>query len=453
MVELWINKKKVDIKPDSEVSLDLTNPFLMYDRLPDSKVSVPAIPITPNNRRVMGYVDLPLVLGGFQQYLYDLFYNGQHLKKGFFVLTEAGNGYSGAYTDKNGGFFGDIQTELISNIDFGTAPILPDLSGVAVRFPTIINPDYYGTNATAAGYLGRMNAYGANGYDTSQPIVPMVRLRWLLEAIASKAGVTLAGSYFGSQYDDLLLYNTREIEAANAVTIRQHLPDMTVENFFLELRKLLNLSYRVDAVNKRMTIDFWDEQQANSGVVDWSRKAVLGISKTPELNKRVQLGSELDGSDQLMKDRPTAMADYTTAGIEGNLATLRSKFSTTLMDAGTGLPTVRQVGRSPKYNQLTQSFSGRLLQWEGLQNGMPTATNRGLLWTGPTGLAATRWAKTERLRQNTEYVKQGFNLTAADLAQLNFAKKVHVNGVNYWIINVVVTLPIRKPAQVLLMRA
>ena len=454
MIELRINSSRVDLKPQSEVTMDLTNPYLFYDKLPDSKISVPTVPLTPNNRRVFGYVDLPLVLGGFQQYVYQLFYGGQLLKEGFFVLAEAGNGYNGAYTDKGGDFFGDLQNRLLTETPLAPLPLTSGLTSGGFVFPTINNSDFFGTNAAAAGYLGQVNRHAAGVLDASQPTVPMARLTWLMEQLAALTGTTIDGSFFGSEWANLILYNTRALDGAAAIDPKQHLPELTVEGLFIELRKLLNLAYTLDGVNKRLTIDLWDNMIENAQVTDWSAKAVKGTVKTPELNKRLQLGSEIDGNDQLVKDRPAAMADYFSAGTVGNLATLKSKFSTLMMAAQTGssqaqndngFPMARQVGQSVQFNQLTAKFSPRLLRWRGAN----LADNAGLTWRE---LAATNWKHTEALRAGTEYVRQDFALTAADLATFDFRKKVHVNGVNYFVVNLTVALPIRKVATCLLMR-
>lgn len=480
MIELRIGGKKVDLKPNSEINMERTNPYLFYDRLPDSKISVPNMPLTPRNRRVFGYVDLPLVLGGFQQYVYELFYYGQLLKNGFFVLGEAGQGYSGVFTDKGGDFFGDYQSQLLTDIDWGTMavpsllpPTIPPQggNGECVCFPSVVNPDFFGTNGANIGYLGVVNRYTNGAYDMTQPIVPMVSLKWLLGAIAAKTGTTIEGDFLTSEWEDLLLYNTRTLDGASIIKIAQHLPELTVEGLFLELRKLFNLGYTIDGVNKKMTIGFWDEMIATAEVIDWSRKAVKGTTKTPENYKRIQLGSDLDGNDQLMKDKPTEMADYVTAGNEGNLAVMKCKFST-LSSSPTPAPSnvpimARQVGQSVQFNQLTAKFSPRLIRWRGLLNGVPTATNEGLTWKTPPsptpnpspmgwgiiGLGERYWKNSEAMRAQTEYIKQDFLLTEADLATFDFRQKVHVNGVNYFVVNLNVTLPIKKPASVLLMRA
>jgi len=161
----------------------------------------------------------------------------------------------------------------------------------------------------------------------------------------------------------------------------------------------------------------------------------------------------------LTKDKPEILADYVTPGVDGDTSTpskLTSKFSTLLTDPATGLATAKQAGITEQFGQLANKFSARLLFWNGLQAGLPVATaSRGvysLFWTGPTGLATMFWKETEQHRQRRFYLERELALDSVDLATLDFSKKVHINGVDYFVVNVAITLPIKEPAKTLLVK-
>lgn len=189
-------------------------------------------------------------------------------------------------------------------------------------------------------------------------------------------------------------------------------------------------------------------------VKDWSKKAVGQPLKTPETNTRLQLSYELDGNDGLMKDKPAVMADYMSAGSDPNFAGLKSRFSTLLTDDTTGRTKAAQIGITAQFGQLSNTFSPRLLFWNGIIVGEPDASPESgfysLYWNGANGLHENHWQELEDMRQNQFYVKQSMNLTETDLAMLRWDEKVHINGVDYFVLSVAVSLPISKPAECLL---
>ena len=60
------------------------------------------------------------------------------------------------------------------------------------------------------------------------------------------------------------------------------------------------------------------------------------------------------------------------------------------------------------------------------------------------------WRPMERMRQAQFYVKGNLNLTEVDLAGLRWDRRVHINGVNYFVLSLEATLPIRKATSALL---
>ena len=234
--------------------------------------------------------------------------------------------------------------------------------------------------------------------------------------------------------------------------------ELTVESFFLEIRKLPNLSLLFNATEKTLEINFWEDKLKAPTALDWSNKAVQGETKVMEQNTRIQLSYELDGSDALMKDKPVETSDYVTPQFVGQsyigIAKVTSKFSTLLVDAGSGLAVTKQPGITATNQQLTQKCAPRLLFWNGLVAGKPTALPSlgaySLYWNGVNGLKANHWSILETARAEQFYLKKQLELNEVDLAKLDFSKKVHVNGVDYLVAQVDYSLPIVKAVDVLL---
>lgn len=465
-LDIRIEGQSVDLLPEATLGLKLSNPHFDFERISSPTATLPGFPLTRTNQRIFGYWEQPQTGAMLGRRRLEHYYNGQLMQEGQFVLTEAGpGGYNGQFVQALGEFFGDWQNRPLSDLPLGTLPMpgvvpatgLTDSGQTAVVFPTILNPDFFGTNGAGISYGGRMNPFTGGAYQPGNgPLVPMMLLRWLLGRIALATNTIIDGAFLTHPaYSQLLLYNTRALDGANAVTLNRHLPDLTVAELVLELRKLFCLQLDIDPVNRRLTLGFFQTALAGGNVLDWSTKLGGGIQKTPETNTRLRLASDLDSGDAGMKDKPAALAGYDSAGT-GGFATVKSRFSTLLMDAGTGLPRTAQPGVTAQFGQAGNTFGPRLLFWNPT-SGTPAATNLlngfGLFWGGAGGLALNHWAEMEAMRRGQFWVKAPLNLTETDLAGLRWHRKVYVAGVTYFVISVDVTLPIRKPATVLLLAA
>ncbi|MCX6216565.1 hypothetical protein [Spirosoma sp.] len=468
-LEIRMNGEPMELAPNSRADLELVSPYLTYEDILSSKATIPNLPATPRNRSVLGYPDLLQNDSRAFRYNCEKYYNGQLLQSGIGVLTEAGTDYSFTVVQALGEFFGDYQNKPLTDIDFGSiplpallTPIVNEGSSSAVCFPTIVNPDFYSTSGGAIGYGGKMNDYYAGAYTSGGPLVPMVYVDYLFKRIASLTGTTIEGAYFDKpELRKLILFNTRALDGASAVTLSRHLPELTLAQFLLELRKFFNLSFTINGAEKRLTIGFTKDILSRAAVLDWSDKAVKKFKKIPETARRMQLGSETEQADALVKDRPLELEDYLTPelGEPTGIAPLKSKFSSLVMDAPSGTAACKQPGITEQFGQLTNKFSPRLLFYlsgEGL-NSIPKASSElgdvSLYWTGVKGLAAVFWRVNEKLRNEWFYVTRDMNLSEFDLASFDFSKKVHVNGVNYLVVKITVSVPISKPAQVTFIRA
>lgn len=402
-LEIRINRQVVDQGENLKGTFERLNPYLTYeakDFLTDT-ANIPILPNTPTNRAIFGYIDLPALGSDVPRFDFEQYINGYLVFEGMALLTDVGSqGYTLKVVQPVGEFFGDYQRLRLTDIDFGTASatlplpaggVIQDAGQNAVCFPTIINTEYLGTNGASVSYSGKVNDYASGAYTASSAKVPMIFLKYVLRKIATMAGVTIDGAFMSdADTDSLILYNIRALDGATVVTINRHLPEMTIVELIVELRKYLNLSFKFDTLNKRLTIGYTDSIFSQPCLIDFSEKLVLGARKILERSRRLRLSMELDSNDALQKDRPAAFADYLTPAFADDLAiaTLTTKFSTLALDAG-GLPAARQQGATTQFAQLDKKSTPRLLHWQGIQAGFPTATptksGKSLFWNGPMG--------------------------------------------------------------------
>jgi hypothetical protein len=465
-LQIRINGMLVDVASKSKLLMDLRNPHLIYDGIPENTIKAPIFPDSSRNRQVFGWWEEPQSGGRVPEFLWEHYFNGELIRQGYYYLKEAAlkRGYIGDFDDKIDRFFGDFQYKKLTEIDFGTLPLVAtpthaDLGMLAYCRPSIVNADFFGTNGVSANYSGKMNDYANGAYLSNSPAVPMFFIPYLFKKIGQITGTTIEGSFLThNTWKNLLLFNTRSLDVATDIVVNRHLPDLTLMELFVELRKLPNLKFDFNSVEKKLKIDFWEDDLAQPAELDWSNKAVKGEVKKPEMSPRLQLGYELDGGDGLMKDKPTIVADYVSPtynnSVYDGIAVLKSKFSTILKDDATNLGIIKQVGISDQFAQSANKFAPRLAFWHGVVDNYPRAlpslNGTDLYWTGPNGLASKSWKRTEEMRSQQFYLLKSFSLNETDLAKLNFSKKIHCRGMNYLAGQISIENPITAPASCLL---
>lgn len=473
--EVRINGEAIDLMEDLQIPINLINPHLTYESIPDSKISVPNIPFSLHNQHIFEFAELPQAGNDLRSYDCEVLYNGALVYRGVAYVKSANpqTGYQLEVGDDLSRFFGVFQNLPLSEIDLGTVTLPATVPGSvtvtgvpAVCFPTIINPDYYGTNGSSISYTGLINQYSAPGFATDRPdkpVVPMLFVNFLLQRIALATGITIQGSFLeNSVWSKLILTNWRALDGKTSVIVNQHVPSWTIPAFLLELRKIPNLQFIFNNAEKKLTIDFWEEKLTTAPMADWTSKAVIGHEKYPEFNRRIHLAFELDGADSLMKDKPAQMADYTTpteavlGDVALGLAKITMKLSTFIVDELTGLPMAKQIGVTEHFNQLSNATSPRLLFWHGMVEDTPTALPSvhqvSLYIQGDHGIGETSWNQIESMRLGMFYLKKSFILNEQDLALLDLGRQIHCNGLNYLIAHVSGELPIGKAFNCLLVK-
>jgi hypothetical protein len=459
-----INGFEVLVPQKESIAYQLVNPHLLYDSIPSSEATIPVFPAVRQNRAIFDYWEEPQAGSYLPELLYQHFHNGELIREGFFLLTEASfeTGYKGSFTDKLGLFFGDYQKLSLQEIDFGTLPLpLPMLAMVladddsddACCFPTIIDETFYGTNGGTISYAGKINDFVDDEYVDS-PIVPQFFVTWVLKRISEITGTTITGSFFTDPvWSKLILVNLREVET-EVITVRNHLPAFSIVQFILELRKIPNLRFIFNTVEKTLKMDFWQDSLTAPTEIDWTSKAAYGETKTPENNTRVQLSMMVDGNDALAKDKPPLLAGYLSDEIEGSrngIAKVDLRFSTLLVDDESGLAACKQEGQTSQFAQDAKAWAPRLLFWHGLVDDYPRALpTMGEFSLFPSSLAETTWKETIALKQRQFYLKKDFVINEADIAQLDFSKKVHVAGIDYFIAQLNAGVPVTGVATALL---
>ncbi len=447
MLNIRIDGQTVELAPGINLTLERFNPLLDFDTIQGSRVYGFDLPNTPTNRRVLGYFYQDQVGYRARKFRCEKYVHSQLIEQGFVMIHEVKpDGFSLFFTQNLGEIFGDAQTVLLSGLDFGleAAPVAPVLAANHLTdrycYPTILNDAFYG-NQAVSGFSGKMNDYDVNTSTYNGVArVPMPFVRWVFTQFSALTGWSFSGQFW--QDPDLvrlIVYNLFSLDGLSSINSNNHLPDLTLTNLLIDLRKLFNLYLEFDVRRQVCTMDFGDSVLASGDVVDWTEKARPDHVKSPELVNRLELGYVIDSNDGLLKPVPPSMDKYTTAETTinqgGTLLPIQSRISTLLTNTASGLAITQQAGISPNNKDNKNGTSPKLLFWNGVVGGLPRATNsqgnRSLLWSGPNNLVDGGYRRFETFKGDTFSVTKLVYLTAADLALFSFRRKIHIRGVTY----------------------
>jgi hypothetical protein len=481
---ITLDGQLADLAAGQSITLQRYNPIFDFETVRGSKVLDFTLPFSAVNDRIFGYFGEHQTSYQNKKYVCEKYVDAVLIEKGYVELadvTEAG--YVVFFTQNLGEIFGDYQHTTLNKIDFGKLPLIfkADFDPLVDAFamPIVLNKAFYGVNVKA-GFNGIVNEYTSTtstssvavangGYTADCPKVPMFSLKWLFEKIAILCDFKFGGGFFESEwFQYALLENTFSLDGSTEINCQNHLPEWSIPTFLKELKKMFNLALCFDSTNRTLVIRFADEVMQQATRLNFTEKIVPSANRKPEFFNRLEFDWELDKDDNLMKIPPISFEKYastasststgsataaTAATVHrGNFFTIKTGFSTRMTDDVSGLAIAEQVGVSPLFNQLSAKSSPKILLWNGMINGKPIATNaRGgfrLALHGADGLVANCYNEYEKWRSKTASRSVQANLTAADLAELDFHRNacnevaIHIHGKDYYIESLRVNLPL-----------
>jgi hypothetical protein len=347
-------------------------------------------------------------------------------------------------------------------------------------FPMVKNPSFYGEeNPTFSGYVNEYDVgYQHNPITdrTRSTLVPFFFLNFVLKKLFELAGYEASGEFFEDvTLDRLIIYNTHSLDRKlpdpamlfniyqNVIRYADHLPVLKVSEFLNEIRSTFCLGYFFDARLKTVQVKFLRDIIGSVCQIDWTAKAVPDHDIDQDEATDLQLAFALDSEDEAAQSGDPVFAPYGTGEVkEFKFSPLVSEtvpaFPFSTGAANITLPLAKQKGISPFLTE-QGSFGNRLLFWHGLDpmGRFPLASSERdgykFQWNGAGGLYDRFWKQYQLFRKNTFQVKKSFELSADDIYNFDFTKKRHVRGVNFFVTKITVTVPITKPAQLILLAA
>jgi hypothetical protein len=457
MFEITINGQKADLKVGESVVLERQNPLLNFDTIPGAIVNDFELPFSPKNDKIFDFAVHPQTRFTKRSYYCEKKADGVVIEKGTIELIDiTEDAYVVAFTSNLSEFFGDYQRIMLNKLPLGsevipTAPEKnPNYLTAKYCWPTILNAQFYGTEVQA-GWSGKMNEWTGTTLNANAR-VPMMFMRFVLDKLATLCNFSYSGTFVNSEvFKRMLVYNTFSLDDATSISYANHLPELSIIDFLVELRKLLNLRIMLNPATRVVSIDFADIYFAQSAKLDWTKKAVPTKSRSPIRDNRLELNWSIDTNDGVLKVVPTDFDVYRTPG-EGFLFSVNSAFSTLQKDAS-GFSITSQKGITPRFAQGGEKFAPRLLFW----NNNSIATNEHdiyrLSWRGTNNIPLRFWANFEAFRLNTAFKTNPINLNAVDVETINWMEPdaenvIYIKGKEYIIDYLKVILPLEGVAEI-----
>lgn len=465
---LLIEGKRIEWGKTDKIRLERYNPMFDFETVQGSRVADFTIPFSPEADHLFNWYYLPQSTYTQAEYYCEKYCYGQMIERGFVYLVEVSDeGYVVAFTQNLGEIFGDYQNIMLNKLPLGMENVPLVYQGNSDHLldkyclPTVLNSGFYG-DLDAPWYDGKMNSYSAGAYANGGTKVPMLFAHWFFERMGVLCDFRFVGEFFESEvFKRMVLYNTFSLDDMTEIHYANHLTDdMTFPQLLLELGKLFNVSFFFDVQRRILTGRFSQTMMNTPTKLNWTEKIAPSKKRTPLTMNRLQLDWALDDGDDLMKVPPADYEKYQTpppsVGVTGTFFEITTRISTLYMDAS-GLPMVKQNGISSRMKQNSPSFKLRILLWNGMVGGVPTATNAfgtvRLAWHGANNLVDNFWRNYEKWRLNTSMRPVIANLTAAEIALLDWHARagehlaIHSKGKDYYIANLKAQLPLTEACE------
>jgi hypothetical protein len=304
MLSVRLGKYTLDLRDNASLQIDLFNPAGFEDKIVGDH-SIPYVfPNTDNNHKAFKFASS---LGVKNRVLVyddvDIVFNGNQQLRGQLVLMRHNEeGYHasiGAYSAKTllDTNLRDVQYDADINIPNLNA--LENLLGIYTptsqthyphrnfTFPPIYSRNFYKNSNFI--WFEHINAYDplAFKYFTNQhyrslftpappwnicatSILPVLYVQYVLDK--AFAGYTLRGEYFNDPelYGRLLLYNNHPLDRFDSnwfndhltgvMRYKNHVPNITIQQLLLAMKKAFNLSVKIDIVRKQLIVNFSDKK-------------------------------------------------------------------------------------------------------------------------------------------------------------------------------------------------
>lgn len=303
MLELLINGESADLLPDASITIDEESPVFDKDTIPGGYSYPFTLPVTPRNRRVLGFPERIEKSGSMSiEQPFQLFHLGKLITSGTITVTESGDSYKVNLMVGSGDLANKVKDKKLKNLDLGGVRNWqwkaeykhPDDD---FALAPIFNSKFYTDTPFSVFFSNlhyRVNAYEHESFNIATgtvvfAITPFPYLSYIIKQIFSFAGMQIIENVLVTDPDfrDLVVYTIRDIgtwemalgsgnicigidiagnpiyqmvpigvysnRTINPFNLIDSLPNMSISDFLLSIRNFLNIAYVPDGDTVRIT--------------------------------------------------------------------------------------------------------------------------------------------------------------------------------------------------------
>jgi len=343
----------LDLLPSTTLRLEWSNPIWDFESIPGTLIFPFQLPDTDRNRGLLRYakvilrhgepvvmLDAELRLGGLP------FLAGK-----LYVNKSTNRDYQAHFASASGDFGPDIQDLQLRDLDLGgprdmhppgsfwtqvmldTVTAGPWPASDWVFFPVrnysfgaadeSITMEFHGfgnfpgiteicpvQNYWHGGgfYWDWFRAFGQSWGWNRVYTVPLLYVNYILNQIFSRGGYTMAGSWFADPELGTLVLNTLKAwlhdnsAQARPVIVNEGMPDATVVEFLIALRKMFCLGMFFDATRKMVELRPFRDIYSSTAIDDWTDLASPAYELTHEPARDISFKFTRDTADQNLSE-------------------------------------------------------------------------------------------------------------------------------------------------------
>ncbi len=266
-------------------------------------------------------------------------------------------------------------------------------------FPVIQNQSAYNSEDGSETYSGYVNyfydgTYLVNSDESTAfayPVSPQVKFTYVKECIEAATGFELKGEFWElPEVDKLLFYNNVLLDREGKVEIygnlggtpdtfdanfynlnfdiADHLPDITIQQFFDFIQKKFGVVFKFDKFSKCIEFNLYNDIATKSAIEDWSELVCSPGEICYDQKRGYTFKHTKPKGDQKEQE-----SDYI---VEGGENTILTGFSTLSQFSGFDTnnfrrwktPCVLDVATTPLFGIGENDFGTQIYFWNGLQN-------------------------------------------------------------------------------------
>lgn len=458
MIQLAVNSTFLELSQNTRIPMQEVFAFDEFMTVPGEHSWRFSVPKTPANRRAFGFADVPdVVWSPATSYACTIYVDGRVFKAGkLFVESDSSTAFDVYFVGTMGALKDVIKGAKINELTqwpeisisgnmFDYADAIVSAPWALVTFGEVAMPNgdfpqtFINTTKDPASNPGVWVGFERTGVN---PLVPFVFLRVFWDVLYNEFGISVAGDFLNdAEIDSLVFFNLNPLNLVdtsgaytatfpNKISLKNHVPDMVVEEFLTNFAKLFNLLLTYDDGTKVLRFE--------------PRKNLLALPRVPFAERVVSAKTIFEDyktySLRYVYDEAEKIAtpdwDGTLEGVNGALdsVVVESQVSTLPMwdqgnDGEWHIPLT--VGR------LGEDVGVRLLFYRGLQNTYSVSPFSGprplltsdvryttgfsyaLTWKDASGLHAQWWSSWLAVMLQARTLRLVMRLTSAELAEFN----------------------------------